>query len=75
MNLINADPSIASIQIRKILFENFEDIQIIIGAIYKILKDNDFRWIYFELMPKSSPEQQKLKMNLVNVIKIDMRMM
>ena len=43
LNLINTDPSITSTQIREKLFENFEDIKISVGTIYKILKDNDFQ--------------------------------
>ena len=63
MNLINTDPSITSIQIREKLFENFEDLKISVGTIYKILKDNDFQWIAPSKIPKNGPEQQKLRMN------------
>ena len=45
LNLINTDPSITSTQIREKLYENFEDIEISFGTIYKILKDNDFQWM------------------------------
>ena len=63
MNLINTDPSITSTQIREKLFENFEDIEISVGNIYKILKDNDFQWIAPSIIPKNGPELQKLRMN------------
>ena len=63
LNLINTDPSIALTQIREKLFENFEDIKISVGTIYKILKDNDFQWIAPSKIPKNGPEQQKLRMN------------
>ena len=57
-NLINTDPSITSIQIREKLFENFEDIKISVGTIYKILKDNDFQWITPSIIPKNGPENR-----------------
>ena len=63
LNLINTDPSITSTQIKEKLFENFEDIKISVGTIYKILKDNDFQWIAPSIIPKNGPEQQKLRMN------------
>ena len=52
LNLINTDPSITSTQIREKLFENFEDIKISVETIYKILKDNDFKWIAHSIIPK-----------------------
>ena len=63
MNLINTAPNITSTQIRENLFENFEDLKISVGTIYKILKDNDFQWIVHSIIPKNRTEQQKLKMN------------
>ena len=63
LNLINTDPSITSTQIREKLFENFEDIKISVGTIYKILKDNDFQWIAPSIIPKNGPEQQNLRVN------------
>ena len=63
LNLINTDPNITSTQIREKLFENFEDIKISVGTIYKIIKDNDLQWIALSIIPKNGSEQQKLRMN------------
>ena len=63
LNLINTDPNITSTQIREKLFENYEDIKISVGTIYKILKDNDFQWIASSIIPINGPEQQKLRIN------------
>ena len=62
LNLINTDPSITTTQIREKLFENFEDIKISIGTIYKILKDNDFQKIAVFNNTQKWSEQQKLRM-------------
>ena len=56
LNLINTDFSITSTKIREKLFEKFEDININVGTIYKILKDNDFQWIAPSIIPKNGPE-------------------
>ena len=38
-------------------------IKICVGSFYKILRDNDFKWISPSIISKIVPGQQKLKMN------------
>ena len=54
LNLINTNTRITSTQIRENQFENFDDIKISIGTIYKIFKDNDFQWIAPSIISKWS---------------------
>ena len=56
LDLINTDPSITTTQISKKLFENFEDIKIRLGTIYKILKYNHFQLIAPSIVHKNGPE-------------------
>ena len=39
-------------QIGEKIFENFDDIKISVGTIYKVLKNNDFKWISTSIIPK-----------------------
>ena len=55
-------PTKTSTYIREKQFENFEDIKISVGTIYKKLKDNNFQWIVPSIISKNGPEQQKLRM-------------
>ena len=71
LNLINTDPSIIYTQIREKLFENFEDIKINVGTLYKILKNNNFQLITPSIIPKNGPEQQKLRMNWYKITMIE----